>query len=231
MAGENKPALVALRTRRDEVIEMLTDGFARDALDVGEFEERVDLAHRATSVEALEQVVQDLEPVRAGVPAPSEALAARPAADQALVPARASRRRAWAILSSIEREGRWRVPQQMRVVAVMGAAELDFRDAELPPGEIELHVTMVMGSVEIIVPPTLAVECDGIAVMGAFESVDRAPATPDPDRPLLRITGVAVMGALEIETRLAGESRREARRRMRHERRDRRRLRGAHRKP
>ena len=48
MDGENKPALVALRTRRETVIDALSTHFANDALDLDEFEQRVDLAHRAT---------------------------------------------------------------------------------------------------------------------------------------------------------------------------------------
>jgi hypothetical protein len=54
--------------------------------------------------------------------------------------------------------------------------------------------------------------------MGAFELMDRVPAQPDPDRPLLRITGLALMGAVSVETRLPGESARQARKRRRRER-------------
>ncbi len=55
-------------------------------------------------------------------------------------------------------------------------------------------------------PPHLQVECDGVAILGLFEGMDRsAGERGHPDAPLLRITGVAVMGALEISTRLPGE--------------------------
>jgi hypothetical protein len=63
------------------------------------------------------------------------------------------------------------------------------------------------------------VECDATAIMGGFEELDRGHGGPDPDRALLRITGIAVMGGVSIETRLVGESSRQARKRIKHERR------------
>ena len=76
-----------------------------------------------------------------------------------------------------------------------------------------------MGGVEIIVPPHLPVEAEGVAIMGGFDHVDRAPAEPDPGAPLLRVTGLAFMGGVHIEMRLPGESGRDARKRRRRERR------------
>ena len=62
MVGQNKPALVVLRTRREMVIDALSNHFANDALDMDEFEQRVDLAHRSTSVAQLDELLTDLEP-------------------------------------------------------------------------------------------------------------------------------------------------------------------------
>jgi hypothetical protein len=102
----------------------------------------------------------------------------------------------------------------------MGGAHLDLRDALLPPGTIEVRVAALMGGVEIIVPPNLAVEAEGVSIMGGFDHVDRAPAEPDPGAPLLRVTGLVLMGGVHIEMRLPGESSRDARKRRKRERRD-----------
>jgi predicted membrane protein len=51
----------------------------------------------------------------------------------------------------------------------MGGAELDFREVDLPPGETEVFIICMMGGAEIIVPPDLAVDASGIAIMGGFE--------------------------------------------------------------
>ena len=101
-----------------------------------------------------------------------------------------------AIMSTTERRGPWVVPRHLRVRATMSSTVLDFRAARLPAGAVELDLRVVMGSVEILVPPGLAVETEGAAIMGTFEHVDRAPAHPDPEAPLLRVRGLVVMGSV-----------------------------------
>jgi hypothetical protein len=218
MDGENRPALVALRDRREAVIQILSDSFARDALDVDAFEERVDLAHRASSMAELELLLKDLEPPAAGSPAPSAATVPTATAlttrDAALEARRPERKRFIGIFGGFERAGAWLVPRHMRAVTIFGGGQLDFREAQFGAGVTELRITAVMGGLEIIVPPTLAVECDGTGIFGGFEARGEG-ALPDPDRPLLRITGVAVMGGVELTTRLPGESKRAAKRRVR----------------
>ena len=115
-------------------------------------------------------------------------------------------KRVSSILSGVQRQGTWRVPRNLRVLAVMGAIDLDFREAEFGSGVTEVEVTNVMGAIAVIVPPHLRVECDGVAILGVFEGMARGAGEPDPGAPLLRITGVAVMGALEISTRPLGET-------------------------
>jgi hypothetical protein len=202
VVGQNKPALVALRTRRELVIDALSTHFANDALDMVEFEQRVDLAHRATAVAELDALLTDLEP--AADEGPEDSLVLRVEAPQVAIATRV-RKGVLSILSSIQRKGTWRVPKKLRVVTVMGYVDLDFREAEFGPGVTEVKVTGVMGAVSISVPPHLQVECDGVAFLGHFEGMERSAGERDPDAPLLRITGVAVMGALEISTRLPEE--------------------------
>jgi hypothetical protein len=222
--AHGKPALVALRQRRQEVIDRLTEDFARDVIEVDEFEMRVDQAHRATSIEALQKVVADLEPLEASAPpiSPEQAMELHPTRTPAAALAinRAESRWAVAVLGGVERKGSWRVPQKLKVVCVMGGAEIDFREVSLPPGVTHLRVICMMGGAEIIVPPDLAVECDGVAIMGGFEQLDRAPPKADPDAPLLRVTGFAFMGGFTISTRLPGESARQASKRQKRERRE-----------
>jgi hypothetical protein len=102
----------------------------------------------------------------------------------------------------------------------MGGAELDFREARLGPGTTELSVTAIFGGVEVIVPPDLPVETDGIAIMGGFANASEQSSPTDPNAPRLRITGFALMGGVDIKVRLPGESAGEARRRKRRERRE-----------
>jgi hypothetical protein len=205
---------VMLREDRDRAIAVLSDHFAQDHLDVDEFERRVTAAHNAQTGEELVALTKDL-------PA-SNLPATVPKAQPALVPATQVRKAetVLAILSGTERKGQWLSPRKLRVWAVMGGASLDFREARLPAGVTEVAVYALMGGVEVIVPPGLAVDVGGSAIMGGFEHMQRAPTELDPERPVLRVHGFCMMGGVSVETRLLGESERDARRRRRRERRD-----------
>jgi hypothetical protein len=206
----DRSALVALRDRRETVIQLLTDGFAHDLLDLQTFEERTGRAHQATTVAQLDELVADLQPLPSG--ATSTALV-KLEPNPALEAQRPDRRRQLTVFGDLVRSGAWVVPRQLRTISVFANAELDFRQAQLGPGLTTVHVSAVFANVEIIVPPQLAVESEGSAVFGAFEN--HSSAVADPDRPVLRIVGSAVFGNVEIVVRLPGESERQARKRER----------------
>lgn len=201
--------LVALRRRREQVIEALCDSYAADLLTIDEFERRLDVAHRATELESLDDLVADIE-VAEREPEP---------ASEALVPIdRAEKKTVVAIMGGASRKGEWTPPERLNVFSLMGGAEIDLREARLPPGVTEIKIYAIMGGAEVIVPPNLAVECEGVAIMGGFETLERSPKSPDPDTPRLRISGFCLMGGFEISTRLPGESARQARKRLKRER-------------
>jgi hypothetical protein len=81
----------------------------------------------------------------------------------------------------------------------MGHTTLDFRGAVGGPGIVEARCVAVMGSIEIIVPPDIHVEIESSGFWGSVEQI-QADAPPSPDKPVLRITGVAVMGSIEVRT-------------------------------
>jgi Domain of unknown function (DUF1707)/Cell wall-active antibiotics response 4TMS YvqF len=219
---ETRLARRRVHETRERVITALQEHFAHDALDVDEFERRVTLAHTASTTVELEGLLGDLPALASGLvpmlPTPKAALV--PAAD--VRPAQT----VYALMSSTLRRGPWVVPRKIRVRATMSSTVLDFRDARLPAGPIDVDIRAIMSSTEIIVPPGLAVDTAGVAIMGSFEHVDRAPADPDPEAPLLRIHGLALMSSVEIKMRLPGESERDAHRRLKDERRGRKALPG-----
>ncbi len=194
------------------MIDALSTHFANDALDMDEFEQRVDLAHRATSIAELDVLLADLKPTTDEQP--SASLVPRTEAPQVHTAVRdlsiASHgwraKRVRSILSDIQRKGTWPVPKKLRVTAVMGTVGLDFREAQMGPGVTKVKVKSIGGEIKIIVPPHLQVECEGRAILGAFDEMYQNTGEPDPDAPLLRITGVAILGTVEISTRLPGET-------------------------
>ena len=225
MADTNDGDRQPLDHTRQVTIEALCEHFANDVMSVEEFERRVDLAHKATAVGGLKELLRDLpggnlpavaEP--GGAPAPVESVSITSAANVK------EREVVVAVMGGGGRAGRWRPARKNFAVAVMGGAELDFRDAVMGPGVTELHIFAMWGGVEVIVPPGLNVESHGIALLGGFEHVADQTLAPDPLAPTLRITGFALMGGVEVSVRHRGETARDARRRRRQERREQRRL-------
>ncbi len=182
----------ALRDARERVIARLSEGFERDELEVEALERRLASAYQAEDEAALQALVADL-PARETALAPVSSAPLSEVGDRAL-----------AILGTTSRAGRWRVPRRLRVVAALGSVTLDLRHAVLSPGVTEVHIRATLGSVDVIVPPDLAVETTGAGILGAFEHVDRAPPEVEPDRPRLRIHGVAFLGAVDVQTRARG---------------------------
>jgi len=202
---------------RQKTVDRLCAHFASDHLEATEFEHRLDLAYAAQTSSELVALEQGL-PVLA--PQPEDGQSPPVSAPVPVDPTRVDTTRTTpnratmvAIMGGAERKGNWTPPRHLRVLTVMGGAGLDFRDATFATHEIEVWVCSVMGGVEIIVPPGVHVESDGIAIMGGFGTEE--PGLPaDPDAPLIRIRGLVMMGAVEIKERLPGETDREARKRL-----------------
>jgi hypothetical protein len=179
---------------REGAIERLSAAFAHGSLDTEEFERRVTVAHRTSSSEELEALLTDLPLAPASAAARTELVPALQAPGGA---------RTLSVFGSTRRAGRWAVPRKLVVKAVFGNVELDFRDAVLPAGPIELELSAVFGNIEILVPPHLAVESSGDAILGNFDHVDRAARYLPPDAPVLHIRGKSVFANVEVGMRLA----------------------------
>jgi hypothetical protein len=118
-----------------------------------------------------------------------------------------------AILGGASRKGAWHPSPLISVVTVMGGAEIDLRDAVLPPGkEITIQTFCLMGGVQITVPPEMHVVDSGTAIMGGHEVDGDTAESLAPDAPVLRVTGLCVMGGVEIKHKVRKErkSRRDA---------------------
>lgn len=186
-----EPSAPALNAERERVVQRLSEAFAADDLALDQLESRMALVWRASSMDDLAKLVADL-------PAPT-AVAPAPVASKSI--ARSGRANNFvAVMSGLFRRGVWRVPPRIRAVAVMGGIQLDLRDAELTSPVIEISAIAIMGGIEVIVPPGVRVEADGLALMGGFEDKVVEPgSTMSATAPLVRITGLALMGGVEAK--------------------------------
>ncbi len=110
----------------------------------------------------------------------------------------------FAILGGSDRSGPWEPPGELRIIAVMGGVNLDFREADMLEGVSEVHIVACMGGVNIIVPPDIQVDMSGFGILGSFGTLRRT--VDDYEAPTLRVRGFAAMGGVVIKVMEIGES-------------------------
>jgi hypothetical protein len=196
---------------REQVADVLRQAASDGRLSLSELEDRIEALYAAKTYADFEPVIRDL-PGNLPLP-PSAAIARRvnavPAPSSSTSPSArvggvATSRSAKVVFSGIQRRGDWVVPQFYRIKAVFGGADLDLREATLETAEVEINIKAVFGGVNIVVPPDVRVQVDGEGVFGAFNDDTAKGGRPDPGAPLVRITGKAVFGGVNVERKAAG---------------------------
>ena len=178
------PALSA----RERVVDLLQLRFADDRLSLEEFERRVALAYRTTTIAELDALVADLAPDVTPEVTP-DGPAAPPTA------------RILTILSNNERSGSMLLPQRLEIVTVMGNVELDIRDATFAPGLTEIDISAALGNVEITLPWGIRVESTGSAFVGNFDCrAGSDTSVTARTGQMIRITGHSVFSSVEISS-------------------------------
>jgi hypothetical protein len=104
-----------------------------------------------------------------------------------------------AFLSHVRRDGAWMLPRSFRAVAFLGNVELDLTSVCIGAGVSDVEVRSVLGSITILAPPDLRIECRGDPLAGSFEVVREAESTASLDAPVVRITGMAILGTVEVK--------------------------------
>jgi hypothetical protein len=187
---------------RERVAEHLREALAEGRLDMEEFGERLDATYRARTYGELAPITRDL-PVP-GVEAPTVSLVKEPVPQGSwagrIVGGETTPRWGVAVLGGFERKGRWTMPRRFNIVAVMGGAQLDLREADFAAGEVVVNVVAVMGGVGVIVPPGVEVVSRGVGIMGGFDAGEEVRG--EPGAPRVVITGFAFWGGVGVERKL-----------------------------
>jgi hypothetical protein len=180
------PDRVPLRAsdaERERVAGLLRDAAAEGRVTLEELAERLELAWAARTQPELDTVVEDL-----------------PGRDAVLTDTRPARAARWivAVIGNDERAGRWRPGEDTRALALIGDCILDLRQAEVEGGEVRITAIAVIGDVRVVVPPGVAVELDGVSLLGDKKyRVGDLPAPP-PGAPRVRVTAYAVVGDVTV---------------------------------
>lgn len=226
MSGGRDGSRPSSEGERQRAVDVLCQAFAEDQLTVEEFEQRVELAHRAGTTAELDRLLQDLPaPSELPVRAPESRTPAAPEPHwRPAVPEHVPEQNVvMGVLGGGVRKGSWHPARYNYAVGILGGVELDFRECALPP-MTEVRCVAIMGGVEIVVPPDVVVDTSGIGILGGFEhSADEQEAPSG--APVIRVTGLAFMGGVEVKVLYPGETPRDAKQRRRLARKERRRLR------
>jgi hypothetical protein len=192
---------VSLELERERTVQALCAHFAQDHLTTQELELRFEEVYRAASLDELRGLMRGL-PALAPASMSTAPLPIYAVATTGSVPVE---KRFLALMSEVRRKGVWSVPTRVTARAFMGAVRLDLREGQVPAGGVDIDVSAFMGEVRIILPPGLRADVDGVAFMGEFSDRTAGGALDAPDAPIIRVHGLAIMGAVRVETRLPNE--------------------------
>ena len=185
---DRRPDLRISDTDRDRAAEVLREAHAQGRITVDELDERLTSVYSAKTFAELAPVTRDL-------PATPDAAAAAPARRR--IGGTPRFKLSLAILGGASRDGQWVVPPEYTAVATLGGIKLDMRDASFAEAETVIKAVAVMGGMEITVPEDAEVEVGAFGVMGGVDHGGEGPGAPGALR--IRITGVAVMGGIEVK--------------------------------
>jgi hypothetical protein len=191
---------------RHVVAELLRTAAGEGRLDLDELDERLEATYAA-------KTYADLVPITADLPKEGtvQPVAAAPPVPVVRGPAYAS---SFAMMSETKRSGSWEAGPTHTAIAFMGSVVLDFREAQLTAREVVVTASALMGSVEVLVNARTQVVVEGLGIMGDF-SESRAKVSPEvgPGSPVVRVRGIALMGAVNVKRKaMPGEGPRMLRR-------------------
>ena len=151
-------------------------------LTLEDFSQRVGRALAAQTRGELAELTQDL-------PARLASTTARPLPDRPVA--------TMVVLSDVERTGLWRIAETSSLLVVLGKCKLDLRRATIAASLTTIHVRVVLGTLEVIVPHGVEVELEASSVLSS-KTLRVSGPSPVGEAPRIFITGVVVGGSLTV---------------------------------
>ena len=172
---------------RDKVVDQLKFNLAENNLEVDEFEQLVNIALSTQSKSELLSLTNDL-PTKDESEIKNQGLE---------LESYRNRESLVSILSDLKRKGNWVPPKQLRVVTILGATEIDFREVSFDSDLNYISLDCWLGEVNITVPP-------GVNVISHVKNIladidNRSQRRVNPDSPTIVIEGEVVLGEFTIK--------------------------------
>jgi len=203
----------SLARAREQKISELSAHFANDDLSLEDLERRIERVYKAASVVELDMITSDLRPDAALVDprasSSSRKLSAQPSPS---IPStfEIAKSRMLAIMGSTRRVGRWAVPRDLEILAVMSDTKIDLTSAALPVGGVvTIELRAVMTSFRLIVPPDVRVVNEMHSILSDVRSAaDELPPANGARSvaPMIRLVGTAFMSDVKVKVRRREET-------------------------
>ncbi len=171
----------SIELERDRQMEELSRLFADGAIDMAEYETRIDRVSNATSPEQIAAVTSDL---RSG----------DNPGDWSPTPNVSPEQTEFTILGSRRLRGAWLRRRTANTITLLGETTIDLSDSDLDH-DTTINVVTVLGECKIIVPADAEVRTSITPVLA--EVSDRSGSRPDA-RQTIRLTGIALMAEVSI---------------------------------
>jgi hypothetical protein len=172
---------------RERVIGWLNTALGEGRLTLSEFEQRVDGVIRARTYGEVDPYLADLPIAMAPPqpPAPREVMELR------------------GVASSIKRKGRWSVPRRLNVSSKAGSVKLDFAEALISHPVVEVHLDVLAGSTELVLPAGATADIDDVEIL-AGSAKSKVPTSYDPQGAggiRFVVSGSSKAGSLKVRYR------------------------------
>jgi hypothetical protein len=189
----SSPALRASDADRDRVIELLRAAVADGRLDQAEFDERLDAALAARTIDALAPLTADLIAAPGSGNALTLPLAgtpAEPAAELVTIDERHG---------SVRRDGRWTLPRRLALRTVWCDVLLDLSRAVRTGPELTIEMRVRGGDVELVLAPGMVVDANELSVRHTRVAISRDAGDNAPETLCVRLVGRMKHGRIHTQ--------------------------------
>ena len=186
----SSPALRASDADRDRVIDVLRAAVGDGRLDPAEFDERLDAALAARTIDALVPLTADLVAApgsNVALTLPRAGTPAEPAAE--LVTIREKH-------GSVRREGRWTLPHRLALRTAWCNVLLDLTSAARSGPELIIELQVRGGNVELVLAPGMVVDANGLSVRHSRLAISRDAGDGTPETLSVHLAGRMKHGSI-----------------------------------
>ena len=101
------------------------------------------------------------------------------------------------ILGGSNRSGQWTVPKEIRVLTILGGADIDFSDAIFTTPNVTIKILCLFGGDNIYVPENVNVVSKAFCILGGIDNT--APSISSRQAPTITVEGLVLFGGLDIK--------------------------------